>query len=250
MDEDWYWLTVTHLCPQFRRLQRTWKELKLHTDYCGVSGADKTFTTRWSGSRVQVWVQVRAPACHLAITPESYSSRQSKVLLQIKGRALGAALLHSLGGSDGRPQTQAFPSRRQSLRAATSSLVEKVLPLLRHWLSSRVTKILMICIYRAATSHFLFSCEMKISMEVARSCCRPKPRPSLRSIIRSVIGFWVKYDIQTNEHVPNRILCKAVDLNRRRCPRKGRLLRSESNSTATSDCGAQKLKNDVWHDSE
>ena len=42
--------------------------------------ADKTFTTRWSGGRVQVWVQVRAPACHLAITPEGYSRRQSKDL--------------------------------------------------------------------------------------------------------------------------------------------------------------------------
>ena len=42
-------------------------------------GADKTFTTRWSGGRVQVWVQVQAPACHLAITPEGCSRRQSKV---------------------------------------------------------------------------------------------------------------------------------------------------------------------------
>ena len=33
------------------------------------------------------------------------------------------------------------------------------------------------------------------------------------------------------------------------CPRKGRLLRFESNSTATSDGGAQQLGNDVWHDS-
>ena len=42
-------------------------------------GADKTFTTRWSGGRVQVWVQVQAPACHLAITSDGYSRRQSKV---------------------------------------------------------------------------------------------------------------------------------------------------------------------------
>ena len=31
-------------------------------------GADKTFTTRWSGGTVQVWVQVQAPAGHLAIS--------------------------------------------------------------------------------------------------------------------------------------------------------------------------------------
>ena len=42
------------------------------------------------------------------------------------------------------------------------------------------------------------------------------------------------------------LLCKAQES----IPRKGRLLRFESNSTATSDGGAQKLGNDVWHDSD
>ena len=42
-------------------------------------GAWKTLTTRWSGCRVQVWVPVRAPACHLASAPEDYSRSQSKV---------------------------------------------------------------------------------------------------------------------------------------------------------------------------
>ena len=36
-------------------------------------------STRWSGCRVQVWVQVWAPAGHLAITPEGCSRRQSKI---------------------------------------------------------------------------------------------------------------------------------------------------------------------------
>ena len=39
-----------------------------------------------------------------------------------------------------------------------------------------------------------FSCEMKILVELAKSCCQPKPRPSLRSIFLSVIGLWV-YDL-------------------------------------------------------
>ena len=43
--------------------------------------ADETFTARhgWSGGRFQVWVQVLAPACHLAISPGGYSRRRSKV---------------------------------------------------------------------------------------------------------------------------------------------------------------------------
>ena len=136
---------------------------------------------------------------------------------------------------------------------------------------------------------------MKFSMELARSCCRPKPCPSLRSILRSYIDLWVKYDIWIKQHVPNRILCKAVwgkgvcsDSNQtaqllqmaarksletmsgvilsRSQPKfatqsvgnemrpvtvlgKGCLLRFKSNSTATSDGGAQMLGIDVWYDS-
>ena len=51
---------------------------------------------------------------------------------------------------------RAFSSQRQSLLAATGSLEENVLPLLRYWLSSTVKKVLMLCRYRAATSHFFF----------------------------------------------------------------------------------------------
>ena len=34
----------------------------------------------------------------------------------------------------------------------------------------------LFCPFRAATSRFSFSCEIEISMELARSRCRPKPR--------------------------------------------------------------------------
>ena len=53
--------------------------------------------------------------------------------------------LPSLGWSDGKIEHRAFPSRLQSLRAATGSLEENVLPLLRYWLSSGVKKDLMLC---------------------------------------------------------------------------------------------------------
>ena len=154
----------------------------------------------------------------------------------------------------------------------------------------------------------LFFMWNEISMESARSCCRPRPRPSLRSIFLSLafIRLWAIsgfVDIGTKPHVPNRILCKAADLSRRpargkgvcsdsnwtaqrlqmaarkslekmsgmilnrsqpnlkvcskigrkwnaTCLMKGRLLRFELNSAATSDGGTQKLGNDVWRNSE
>ena len=55
---------------------------------------------------------------------------------RIDGQALGAGLRHSLGGLDGRAvaehELRAFPSRQQSLRAATDSLEERMLPILRY----------------------------------------------------------------------------------------------------------------------
>ena len=82
-----------------QHLQQTCKEFKLTcTVFFRDLRADKTFTTRWSGSRIQVRVHV----CHLAIKPEGYSRRQSKVLAEkINGQALGVAVQHSFGKSDG-----------------------------------------------------------------------------------------------------------------------------------------------------
>ena len=53
-------------------LKRNQTPQSLFRDFC----ADKTFTTGWSGARVQVWVQVQAPAGHLAVTPKGCSRRQ------------------------------------------------------------------------------------------------------------------------------------------------------------------------------
>ena len=48
--------------PQFWHLQQTSQKFKPHILF-GDFRADKTFTTHWSGYRIQVWVQVLAPAC-------------------------------------------------------------------------------------------------------------------------------------------------------------------------------------------
>ena len=43
------------------------KRIETPHSLCCDLGGYKTFTTRWSGGTVQVWVQVQAPAGHLAI---------------------------------------------------------------------------------------------------------------------------------------------------------------------------------------
>ena len=101
-----------------------------------------------------------------------------------------------------------------------------MLPLLWYSLSLQVKKVLMLCRYQAATSHFFFH----VSMELARSCCRPKQRPLLCSIFQLVIGLWVKYDIGTKQHVRNWILCKTAGLNWGPIQEKG--ICSDSNRTA------------------
>ena len=84
-------------------------------------------------------------------------------------------------------------------------------------------------------------------MELARSWCRPK---SLRSIFLSVIDLWVKIWHRNKTACSDSIPVQSSRSKSTTCPRKGYLLRFESNSTATSDRGAQKLGNDVRRDSE
>ena len=76
--------------PWLKRIQTP------HSSCCDFGG-DKTFTvtTRWSGGRVQVWVQVwvqvLAPAGHLAISPEAVPEGNRRFRGQNR-QALGAAL--------------------------------------------------------------------------------------------------------------------------------------------------------------
>ena len=87
-------------------------------------------------------------------------------------------------------------------------------------------------------------------MELARRFCQTMQRPSLRSIFRSAIGLWVKIWHRNKASCSESNPVQSSRSKLTTCPRKGRLLRFESNSTATSDGGAQKLGNDVSHDAE
>ena len=153
-------------------------------------------------------------------------------------------------GQTGEHKHRVFPSWRQLLLAATGSLEENMLPLLWYWLSTRVKNVLIICKFWTATTHFLFLCEMKFLMRLARCSCRPKPRPLLCSILLSVIGICVKL-WHTNKTACSQ--SNPVQSSRSKsttCLRKGCLLTFKLHSTETSDGGVQKLGNDVWHDSE
>ena len=131
------------------------------------------------------------------------------------------------------------PSRRQSLQAATGSLEENTLPLLWCWLSSTVNKVLMLCRYRASTSDFLFHVKWNfrwnwrevVAYQRLAHCFAESFYQSLVSELK--IGHRNKTTCSESNPV-----------------RKGRLLRFESNSTATSNGGAQKLGNDVRRNSE
>ena len=128
------------------------KRIQTLYSLCCDFGGYKTFTTRWSGGRLQVWVQVWAPACHLAISPKAVPQGYRRFRGQNPRPSSGPAC----AGRTGEHKHRAFPSRRQSLRAATCSLEENMLPLFWYWLSSRANKVLMLCKFRAATSLFFF----------------------------------------------------------------------------------------------
>ena len=117
-------------------------------------GADKTFTTSWSGCRVQVWV-------HCQVWALKSSGKHSRRLFQktiesFDCKINGQCSCTAWALRTGKIKHRAFPSWLQSLLAATGLLKGNMLPLLQYWLSSRVKEVLMLWRYRAATSHFLF----------------------------------------------------------------------------------------------
>ena len=80
--------------------------------------ADQSFISCWSllGDRDQVWVQVQAPAGHLAISPEGHSRLEKTIKalsLSLKNQRLplGAALRHSVGGSESVRQASTITRR-------------------------------------------------------------------------------------------------------------------------------------------
>ena len=97
-------------------------------------------------------------------------------------------------------------------------------------------------------------CEIRISMDFARTCYWPMLYPSLCSIFQSFIGLWVKIRQRNkssffkSSHVQSS-RSKLIPVS---CPRKGNLFRFLLNCTATSDgsTSMQKLGNALWHDNE
>ena len=113
-------------------------------------GGYKNFTTRWSGGRVQGWVQVWAPAGHLTISPKAVPEGNRRFRGQINGQALGAALLRigrastntglfRVGGSRCGPDRLAWGKH-----ATTHAILTQL----------KSQQGLMLCKFRAATSHF------------------------------------------------------------------------------------------------
>ena len=84
------------------------KELKLHT--CCDFGGYKTFTTRWSDGGGQVWVEIWAPAGHLAIFVK-------KVIEGLEGKFPGKINLQAFWGSRLCQRWYEFLSQLQSLLA-------------------------------------------------------------------------------------------------------------------------------------
>ena len=153
--------------------------------------ADEIFTTRWSGCRVKFKSQ-RAAARHLAITPKCHSRRQSKFLTaNSMAKLLGPRSSTAWTGQTGEASTQgvsesvavAVGSERLARGKRATSLAIQ---------TSRLKKVLMLYIYWAVTSEFVFFIWNEIFDWFCVNmlhCYQPKQRPSLHSIFRSFIGL-------------------------------------------------------------
>ena len=95
-------LEITQCWHQLQYLQQTLKEFKTSTQFIQGFRADESFAAHWSGGKVLVCVQDRAPSGHLAITPKGFSKRQSKVLtaksmVELLGQRSGTAQFGRVG---------------------------------------------------------------------------------------------------------------------------------------------------------
>ena len=125
-----------HSCPQFWLSKKNSNSTQFIELYFGVSEQIKPLQPIGQAEEFKFeskFEPLPTSASHLAITPEGYSRRQSKDLTAISmAKLLGPRSGSACAGRTGEHKHRAFPSRRQSLRAATGSLEENVLPLLRY----------------------------------------------------------------------------------------------------------------------
>ena len=216
------------------------KRIETAHSLCCDFGGYKSFTTRWSSSRVQVWVQVWAPAGRLAISPKAV--REDNLNRRFRGQ-------------NQRPSSWGSPPALLVLVGLASTNTGRFRVCSSRWWQ-RQAGLRKTCYHSCDTDSaqqskrfsilgsnesLFFLSEMKVSMESARSCCRPNPRPLLCSIFLSVIGPWVNlwHGNKTACSKSNPVQSSRFKLTT--CLRKGRLLRFELNSAATSDRGAQKM---------
>ena len=147
--EAWALETLMHFA-QIWHQKWALKEFKLHPVYAVVSKAIKPWQLVGQAAEFKLESKFEP----LQVIWRSLQMLFQKVIKglegKINGNSLGAALWHCLGEH----KYRVFLSLLQSLRAATGLLEEHMLPLLQYWLSSRVKKVLMLCKFWAATSHF------------------------------------------------------------------------------------------------
>ena len=131
-----------------------------HSLYCDFRGY-KTFTTRWSGCRVQVWVPVWAPAGHLAISPKAVLEGNQRFRWQNQRPSYWGRSPALFGLSDRQAQTQGIS--KSAAVAALSNLLTwakhaTTLAILTQFKSQQG---LNACKFWVATSHFLFHVKWK-----------------------------------------------------------------------------------------
>ena len=137
----------------------------------------KPFPTRWSGCRVQVWVQDWAPACHLAISPKAVPEGNQRFRGQNQlpsSWGSSPALLWLVG------QARVCYSRCWQRQATLAILTQ-----------FKCQKVLLLCEFQAVASTFIFKWK-KFSMELTRSLCWPKQhtlcfaQPFYQSLVRQL----------------------------------------------------------------
>ena len=150
---------------------------------------------------------------------------------KINGQALGQCSCTAWAGLSGQHKHWVFPTGAAGHTLLT--WVKKLLPLLLHWLISRV-KVLMIYEFWVVMSHW--------QEDFMRTYNQPKPHSLLCSIFQSHIGVWVNIRHRNKNRCSELNPVQSSRSKFTTCLRKGSLLRFLSKSTATSDGNSKNLE--------
>ena len=201
--------SVTHHCPQLLRSKKNLNSTQFIELYSVVLEQTTTLQPIGQAAEFKFESKFEPLPVMMCVIWQSLLEVASFDYCKINGQALGAALLHCLGGLDRQAQTQGV-SKSAAVAAGSYRLA---------W-GKHATTFALSCNTDSVRESKRIKCFINIGLQQVTLNCRQlwnwQYQSSAHHFTQSFNHSLVseqKHDIGTKQHVPNWILCKATDQN-------------------------------------